>query len=71
MKNFFIILQLVFSIGLIGLTLLQAQGSGLGKAFGETTSYHSKKGVEKMTFIATIILAVLFLATSLVNAFLF
>ena len=70
MKKVFVIFQLVFSIGLISLILLQAKGSGLGTAFGGSGPYHSKKGVEKVVFVATIIFAACFLITSLVNAFL-
>jgi len=70
MNKVFIFFQLFFSIILIGLILLQAKGSGLGGVFGESGLYHSKKGVEKIVFMATIIFAALFLLTSLINAFL-
>jgi protein translocase SecG subunit len=69
-KTGFIILQLVVSLGLVVLVLLQAKGSGLGKSLDGGGAYHTKKGVEKIVFIATIALATLFLATSLINAFL-
>lgn len=70
MKNIIAIFQLLISLGLIVLIALQSQGSGLGSSFGGSTSYHSKKGVEKIVFWATIALAALFLITSLINAFL-
>lgn len=70
MKQAFIILQLIFSLGLISLVLLQAKGSGIGNVFGGLQRYHSQKGVEKVVLIATIVSAALFLITSLVNAFL-
>lgn len=51
--------------------LLQQKGSGLGAGFGgEGTIYRTKRGAEKVIFRLTIILAVLFLATSLANMFL-
>lgn len=63
------IIQILISAGLVALIMLQTQGSGLGKAFGGQTAYHSKKGVEKVVFVGTIVLAGLFLITSLLNAF--
>lgn len=41
--------------------LLQAKGAGLGAVFGgEGNVYRTKRGAEKVLFIATIILAVIF-----------
>lgn len=41
--------------------LLQQQSSGLGGAFGgDSTSFRSKRGAEKIVFNVTIICAVLF-----------
>jgi preprotein translocase subunit SecG len=66
MKNYLIIAQLVISALLMGGILLQARGSGLGSAFGgEGNVYRTKRGVEKVIFRATIVLAVAFLALSL------
>ena len=70
MEKLLIGFQLFFSIGLVSLILLQAKGSGLGQAFGGTTSYHSKKGVERIVFVGTVIFASLFLLSSLIIAFL-
>lgn len=53
-----IILEIVVSIFLIGLILLQAKGTGLGGNSGE--NYSSRRGVEKFVFIGTIVLAALF-----------
>ncbi|HUW21898.1 MAG TPA: preprotein translocase subunit SecG [Candidatus Bathyarchaeia archaeon] len=70
MKQGLIIFQLVISLGLIGLVLLQSKDSGLGSSFGGAESYHSKKGIERIVYVGTIIFAALFLTTSLINAFL-
>jgi len=60
------IIQITFAILLIIAILLQNRGSGLGSAFGgEGNVYRTKRGVEKYLFIATIILAILFLAIAL------
>lgn len=48
--------------------VLQSRGTNLGGAFGGGgESYRSKKGVEKVLFYATIILATLFAAVSILR----
>jgi len=60
------IAQIVISIILLGLILIQSQGGGLGEAFGQSTLYSSKRGMEKFIFLLTIIFAFLFIILSLV-----
>jgi preprotein translocase subunit SecG len=63
-----IILQILVGLGLITVILLQAKGTGLGTTFGGTGQmYHSKRGVEKIIFGLTIVLAVVFTLLSLLN----
>lgn len=65
---FFKIIQLLLSVALITIILLQAKGTGLGSTFGGSSqTYHSKRGVEKAVFYTTIILAVLFAIVSIIN----
>ncbi|MEK7565540.1 MAG: preprotein translocase subunit SecG [Patescibacteria group bacterium] len=60
------IFQLVSSLGLLVLILLQAKGTGLGSTWGGTGEhYSSKRGMEKIFFNATIILTILFALSSL------
>ena len=62
------IVQVIISILLIILILLQQRGGGLSGVFGGSEGvYRTRRGVEKSIFIATIILAVLFLATAFLN----
>lgn len=62
------ILQIIINILLVIAILLQARGTGLGAAWGGGgETYHSKRGVEKLLFTATIILSILFTILSLVN----
>lgn len=62
------IIQLVSAVLLVVVVLLQNRGTGLGVAFGgEGNVYRTKRGLEKVLSIATIILAVVFLATALIN----
>ena len=60
--------QIVLSVLLIGGVLLQQTDAGLGGAFGGgdgfSSGHHTKRGAEKTIFIATIVVAVLFVATS-------
>lgn len=67
MQNFWLIAQGVLSVALVALILLQAQGSGLGSAFGGGgESYHTRRGVEKMVFYLTIAGVALFTIVSIV-----
>lgn len=60
--------QIFISACLIVAILLQSSGGGLGGLFGPSGEfYRSKRGVEKLVFYLTIILAVLFLISSILN----
>lgn len=64
------ILQIIASILLMVAILLQAKGTGLGSVFGgESMVFGTKRGVEKILFKATIILAAVFLGLSLASLF--
>jgi preprotein translocase subunit SecG len=66
MKNALLIAQVAVSVLLIAVVLLQQQGAGLGAAFGgDGNVFRTKRGIEKILFHATIVLAVLFLAIGL------
>ncbi|MEI7513345.1 MAG: preprotein translocase subunit SecG [bacterium] len=64
-------IQIVISVLLIAGVLLQYSAAGVGGALGGSDSfeagYHTRRGFEKFLFNATIILAILFAATSLVS----
>ena len=62
------IIQIILSILLITVILLQHRGTALGGAFGgEGNVYRSRRGAEKFLFYATIVLAILFVAGAIVN----
>ncbi len=68
MGNLFKIIQIILAIILVAFVLLQQRGSGLGMAFGgEGNAYRSKRGIEKILFIATIVVATLFCLTALAS----
>lgn len=55
------IIQIVVSILLIVSILMQNRGSGLGGVFGGSGDvYRTKRGAEKILFVATIILIIIF-----------
>jgi preprotein translocase subunit SecG len=62
------IVQIILSVGLIALVLLQTKG-GLGGLFGgEGSVFHRRRGVEKTLFNVTIGLAVAFFLSALATA---
>jgi preprotein translocase subunit SecG len=65
------LIQIIISVALIALILLQAKGSGLGGIFGGDSSiYKTRRGVEKTLFQATIGLAAAFFAVSILSVLL-
>lgn len=66
------IIQIIISILLIIVILLQNRGAALGGVFGGSNAvFLTKRGIEKKLFIITIILAVLFFAVSLSSILLY
>ena len=62
MPKYLGILQIIVSILLVVLILLQPWGVGLGSTFGgEGNVYFTKRGAEKIVFYLTIAMAILFL----------
>lgn len=67
-----IIGQVVVSIILIMLVLLQERGAGLGSLFGGGgggTPYQTRRGLEKVIFWSTIVAAVIFATLAILNLF--
>lgn len=65
------IVQIIISIALIVLAVMQSRGAGLGRMFGGDSSiYRTRRGVEKTMYNLTIILAVVFFLTSLLSVIL-
>ncbi len=62
--------QIVLSALLVVCILLQRTGASLGGAFGAdnfSSGFHTRRGLEKTLFYATIILAVLFALSALIS----
>ena len=68
MQTFFNIAQIVLSVSLILVILLQVRGGGLGGIFGQAdTVFRTRRGVEKTLFQLTIVVVVLFIIVSIVT----
>jgi len=64
--GFIKIIQIFLSLCIVGLILIQSKGGGLTSSVGGAFStYTSKRGVEKVVFISTIVMAVLLMINSL------
>lgn len=65
-------IQVVLSVLIIGAILFQQSEAGLGSTFGSSSfsgKFHTKRGLEKQIFIATIVLVVLFVFAALARLF--
>lgn len=66
MYNAALIFQIILSVGITTAVLLQASGSGLGSTWsGGGETYHTRRGVEKVIYYATIVLILLFALNSI------
>ena len=59
--------QIVISVVLIGVVLLQTRNSGLGSSFGGDSIYKTRRGLDRTLFQMTIALAILFGIISLAS----
>jgi len=71
MKSLLPYIQILLSVFLIATILLQRTGAQVGGAFGGSdnmsSAYHTRRGLERGLFIATIIIAILFAVSALLN----
>ena len=67
MSTYLVVAQILVSVALIAVLLLQVRGGGLGGIFGQPDSvYRTRRGIEKSLMQFTIALTVVFLALSMV-----
>ncbi|EKE13965.1 MAG: hypothetical protein ACD_12C00728G0002 [uncultured bacterium] len=70
MKNFLLILNIVFSVLIVVFILIQGRGAGLGSAWGGGGEmFQTRRGMEKVILWLTSIFIVIFLVVSLINLF--
>ncbi len=65
-EDYIYIAQILVAILLVLVLLLQSKGAGVGTALGggSGSSFRTRRGVEKSLFQLTIVLAIIFLAIS-------
>lgn len=64
-----VVAQILIALAVGSSILLQARGTGLSSTFGgESTAYRSRRGLERILFRLTIVLAIVFVIISLVGA---
>lgn len=66
------IIQIVLSVAIIALILLQERSSGMSGLLGGGGEgyYQARRGMEKMVFYATIVLTIVFVALALYQLYL-
>ena len=70
MQGIFYTITIITAILLIISVLLQERGTTLGGAFGgEGNVYRGRRGVEKILFWVTIVLAIIFVGSAIINLF--
>jgi len=65
MRDVFLILQIIISLALSALILLQVKGTGFGRVWGGLSTHSSRRGIEGVVFKVTFLLAFLFIIVSL------
>lgn len=70
MKNFLLILNIIFSVLIVVFILIQGRGAGLGSAWGGGGEmFQTRRGMEKIILWMTTIFIIIFLVVSLINLF--
>ena len=71
MKSLLPYVQIILSVVLVTIILLQRTGAQVGGAFGGSdnfsSAFHTRRGMEKGLFTITIIVAILFAVSALLN----
>jgi len=70
MKNFLLILNIVFSVLIVVFILIQGRGAGMGSAWGGGGEmFQTRRGMEKIILWLTTIFIIIFVIISLINLF--
>ncbi|MBI5082034.1 MAG: preprotein translocase subunit SecG [Chloroflexota bacterium] len=70
MGTYINIIQIILSVALIAAIVLQSKGAGLGGLSGGSEGggvFRARRGVEKLLFNITIVLAIAFFVTAVIN----
>jgi preprotein translocase subunit SecG len=63
-RDFLVIIQIIVSLLLIVAIIIQSKGTGFGRSWGGASSF-SRRGLEKLVFRSTFVLAAIFILLSL------
>ena len=71
MLTFLYLAQIVISVAIIALVVVQAKDAGLSQMFGGSDMgiSHTRRGVERTMFNATIVLVIVFVALAFATVF--
>lgn len=70
MKNFLLVLNIIFSVLIVVFILIQGRGAGLGSAWGGGGEmFQTRRGMEKIILWMTTAFIIIFLVVSLINLF--
>lgn len=68
MNSYLSFLQIILSLLIIGLVLLQPRGGGLGSAFGESGAFFAtRRGIQKKLFFLTLFAGLGFIVLGIFN----
>jgi len=67
MRTILLVLQIILSVFLIGLIMVQARGKGLSSAWGGASASFSRRGLERLIFRLTFIVSALFILISILQ----
>ena len=67
MSELLIIVQIIVSVLLVGAIIIQTKGTGFGRSFGAGSQSFTRRGLEKLVFRATFVLAGLFILVSILQ----
>ena len=69
MKIYLGIAQIIISVALTAIILLQAKGGGMGGVFGgsDTTIHNTRRGLERTIFNVTVGLSIAFFVITILN----
>lgn len=64
-KNIVLVVQIILSIALTVLVLIQVKGTGIGRTFGGGSVSFTRRGLEKAVFRFTFVVGFLFIAAAI------
>jgi protein translocase SecG subunit len=66
-ENIFVIAQIILSLAVTILILIQARGTGMSRAFGGNGVSFTRRGVEQVVFKSTFVITGLFVVISAIS----